>query len=248
MTRDLPRRFRSRWLRAARFVAQRWLLKPIVWLTTRVTVEGREHVDALRTRFIAVANHSSHLDAPLIVGALPWRRMSRLAVGAAADYFFDVKWRMWLTVLFFNVYPVDRTGGAKRPELSQALLADENPLLLFPEGGRSRNGEGIRTFKTGAAALAILTEAPILPIGLVDAQKAMPRGRSWPVRGRERVAVRIGEPLRRLPGENARDFTRRIEDAVCALSGMPRAARNTRTLAAAAEPTPHRPEGGGELS
>lgn len=215
---DPVRRFRSPALTAARFVAQRGLLRPLVWRLVRVTVTGHERLRGLKGAFIVVANHSSHLDAPLIFGALPWRWARHLAAGAAADYFFDVKWRTWLTVLFFNAYPVDRAGGRNRPRLSKALIEAGVPLLLFPEGGRARNGEGIRRFKPGAAALAIGTDVPVVPIGLVDAQRAMPRNRSWPVKGRPPVRVVVGDPMRAAEGESVEDFTSRLQQEVTRLS------------------------------
>ena len=211
-------RFRSPWMTVARFVAQRGLLKPVVWSRASVTVSNRELLADLKTPFIAIAHHSSHLDAPLIFGALPWRLAKHLAAGAAADYFFDVKWRTWLTVLFFNAYPVDRQGGGDRPRLSKSLLAAEIPLLLFPEGGRARTGEGIRPFKSGAAALAIASGVPVLPIGLIDAALAMPRDRNWPVGGRVPVSVVFGAPLYANPGESVEDFTRRLQQEVERLS------------------------------
>jgi 1-acyl-sn-glycerol-3-phosphate acyltransferase len=126
---------------AARSVAQRGLLKPLVWRLVTVTVLGEEHLKGLNRPFVIVSNHASHLDAPLILGSLP-RKLSRyVAAGAAADYFFDVWWRKGLTSLFFNAFPVDRTGLRGRYGLATGLLDDGIPLLLFPEGTRSRTGE-----------------------------------------------------------------------------------------------------------
>ncbi len=218
---DSAGRFRSRWLAILRFVLQRGLLKSVVWTTTKVTVQGRENLSGLKAPFIVVANHSSHLDAPLVFGALPRRLAWWLAAGAAADYFFDVRWRRWLTAWFFNAYPVDRTGGNARPRLSKELLNAGVPILLFPEGGRARNGEGIRDFKAGAAALAISNGVPVVPVGIIDAQKAMPRDRSWPVRPRVRVGVVFGEPILPSPGDSVEDFTRLLQDQVCLLSSGP---------------------------
>jgi 1-acyl-sn-glycerol-3-phosphate acyltransferase len=211
-------RFTSPGLKAARYVAQRGLLKTLVWRLVRVAVQGADRLKGLEGPFIVVANHSSHLDAPLIFGSLPWRHAKHLAAGAAADYFFDVPWRTWLTVLFFNAYPVDRAGGRNRPRLSKSLLEAGVSLLLFPEGGRAKRDQGIRTFKPGAAALSISADVPVLPIGLVGAQQAMPRGTSWPKRGRMPVTVVIGEPLRAAEGESVEDFTRRLQQEVVRLS------------------------------
>ena len=108
-------RFTSSGMAGMRFVAQRGLLKPLVWRLTKVKVVGIDKAKKADAPFIAVANHSSHLDAPLILGALPRNKARYLAAGAAADYFFDVKWRKWLTALFFNAFPVDRGGTRSRP-------------------------------------------------------------------------------------------------------------------------------------
>src|SRR5664279_5382675 len=73
MTRAIDR-FTSPTLACLRFVAQRWLLKPLVWSLVRVDIRGIENIESCPGPFIAVANHSSHLDAPLIIGALPRNR------------------------------------------------------------------------------------------------------------------------------------------------------------------------------
>jgi 1-acyl-sn-glycerol-3-phosphate acyltransferase len=153
-------RFTSRAQAFARFIAQRAILKPVVWSVVHVTVIGRRNLRGVGRAFVVVANHSSHLDAPLILGALP-RRMARyLAAGAAADYFFDVWWRRGLTALFFNAFPVDRSGANPRSISAKVLIERGVPLLVFPEGTRSRNGE-LGNFKSGAASLAAATGVPL---------------------------------------------------------------------------------------
>jgi 1-acyl-sn-glycerol-3-phosphate acyltransferase len=202
-------RFTSPGFAVMRFVAQRMMLKPLVWSLTRVTVKGKDRLKGLSVPFIVVANHSSHLDAPLIIGALPRPLARYLAAGAAADYFFDVRWRKWLTALFFNAFPVDRGGSRTRTGLSKSLLERRIPLLIFPEGGRSHTGK-LGQFKPGASALAIACEVPCLPIAIVGAGDAMPRGQNWPSSGRPRVTLVFGAPMRNDKGESAEDFSRRL--------------------------------------
>lgn len=197
----------------ARLVAQRGLLKPLVWRLVTVTVLGEEHLKGLNRPFVVVSNHASHLDAPLILGSLPRKLARYVAAGAAADYFFDVWWRKGLTSLFFNAFPVDRTGLRGRHGLATSLLDDGVPLLLFPEGTRSRTGE-LGSFKPGAAALCISRDVPCLPVAIVGASEAMPYGQNWPSHGRLPVYVTFGEPMWAEDGETVAQFSERIAKEV----------------------------------
>ena len=102
--------------RAGRFVAQQLIMKPYIWSALTVHVHGLRHLDDLEAPFIVIANHSSHLDATLIFGALPRRLSRNLSAGAATDYFFDHKVSSIGTRLFFNAYPgrPRRHAGAPR--------------------------------------------------------------------------------------------------------------------------------------
>ena len=61
---------------AARFVSQKLVMKPYIWSVLHVHEHGRRNLDMLKPPFIAVANHSSHMDAPLVMCSLP-RRLSK---------------------------------------------------------------------------------------------------------------------------------------------------------------------------
>jgi 1-acyl-sn-glycerol-3-phosphate acyltransferase len=204
---------------AARFVAQRLMLKPLVWSLTNVTVIDRGKLSSVDGPFIAVANHASHLDAPLIMCALPRRHARYLAAGAAGDYFFDVTWRRGLTALFFNAFPVDRgaRGAHKRRAVKAKSLVERGvPLLLFPEGTRSRNGE-IGSFKPGAAALAAACNVPCVPTALIGVHIAHPRGANWPKPGRLPVGVVFGDPMYAQEDEHPIQFTARIKAEIVRL-------------------------------
>ncbi|PPF80772.1 1-acyl-sn-glycerol-3-phosphate acyltransferase [Subtercola sp. Z020] len=189
------------------------MLKPVIWSMVRVEITGRSLLKDVKGPYIVVANHSSHLDAPLILGSMPSRLSRYLAAAAAADYFFDVWWRKGLTALFFNAFPVDRSANAKSTGFTGKLLKAGVPLLVFPEGTRSKDGT-IAPFKGGAAALCMKAGIPCIPMALVGATQAMPRGRNWPVPGRPPVRVRFGEPLIAADGESVPEFNARIERVV----------------------------------
>lgn len=193
-------------------------MKPLIWSLTSVKVFGRENLSDLEAPYIVAANHSSHLDAPLIFGALPSKHSRYLASNAAADYFFEVPWRRFLTQLFFNAYPVDRNKVRRRNAgLSAQLLADGVPLLVFPEGGRSMSGE-MGPFKPGVAGLAMSQGVPCVPVAIAGAYDAMPKGASWPKKGRPPVTVNIGRPMRPEADEDAVAFADRLAKEVRALT------------------------------
>ncbi len=195
------------------YLTQNLMLGGLLHRIVKVRVHGRENVDGLQAPFIAVANHSSHLDAPLIIDALPNRLSHYLASGAAADYFFDNKLKSLPTQIFINTYPIERRGMRSRKGLSGQLLSDGVPLLIFPEGTRSRTG-AMGPFTPGVAALCISRGAPALPVALVGAFAAWPYGQGHMPRGRPEVHVAIGRPLRPAPGEIAKQFNERMRRAV----------------------------------
>jgi 1-acyl-sn-glycerol-3-phosphate acyltransferase len=208
------KRFTSRGRAAARFVAQRGLLVPVAWSTVKVEVHGVKNLKRVGKAFIVIANHSSHLDAPLILGSLPLRMSRYLAAGAAADYFFDVWWRRGLTGLFFNAFPVDRSGVNPRGVSAKVLLQKGVPLIVFPEGTRAKDYRKLGHFKPGAAALAAATDVPIVPVALVGAGRAHPRGGKWPKPGRLPVGVIYGEPMYARDGEVPGEFMARVKSTI----------------------------------
>lgn len=203
--------YTSRLHRLMRYLPQRVVLRGVVASVTTMTVEGLDHVRDLRGPFVLVANHSSHLDTGVLISQLPYRVTQNLAVGAAADYFYRRWWVKATTSLFFNTYPIERTASGKRrePGLSQQLLRAGVPILLYPEGTRTRDGQ-MGPFSPGAAVLCAAVDVPCVPVALIGTHEAMPVGRSWPVRGRPPVHVLVGRPMRRRLEETHHELNDRI--------------------------------------
>lgn len=215
------REFPTGWARtpaanAARRAVQRAVLTPLTWSQTRPHVEGVDRLERVTGPVVLVANHSSHLDAPLILGSLPRRIAEKVAVGAAADYFFDARWRAAVTALVFNAFPVERYRSRRLRSLAPDLLARGWSLLLFPEATRSEDG-WMSHLRLGAAHLCVTQQVPAVPIALRGTYAAMPRGRNWPVPGRPRVVVRYGSPVMPRDGEDTRAFNARLGQSIARL-------------------------------
>jgi 1-acyl-sn-glycerol-3-phosphate acyltransferase len=227
---------RSRAAVATRNAILRAGLTPLVRHETTLQVSGLDVLDELAGPVIFIANHSSHLDTALLLTTLPSQWQRRIAVGAAADYFFDAWWRAVGSALVFATFPIER-GGVGLSETPMRLLADGWSLMMFPEGTRSPDGWG-RRFRLGAAHLALEAKVPIVPIAIVGSFAAMPRGRSWPRPGRPEVHVRYGRPLQPIADERALGLVQRMTAAVATLLDEDRTDWYAAQLRAAKNETP----------
>jgi 1-acyl-sn-glycerol-3-phosphate acyltransferase len=195
---------RCGYARAARHTLLSGVLGPMIdWYASARTV-GREVLDEATPPVIFVANHSSHLDTPTILRALPRKWRSRTAVAAAADYFYKNRWKANFVALLFNTVPIGREGGGLgngATDHVDRLIEQGWSLLLYPEGTRSRDGE-IGKVRSGAAVLAAMHGVDVVPIYVHGTHDAMPPGQNWPKRlpgrllsRRHRVEVRFGAPI-----------------------------------------------------
>ena len=195
---------RSRPAIATREAVLRLLLDPMLAFYTRRRTTGRRELGRLKAPMILVANHVSHLDAPVILAALPRRVRKRTVVAAAADYFYRNRLVALVVSLIFNTVPMDRKGGGLEKESAghvDRLLEQGWNLLVFPEGTRSRSGRTGR-LRRGAAVLAARHHLSIIPIRITGTSEAMPPGRFWPSRirsqngrGRHPIEISFGDPI-----------------------------------------------------
>lgn len=217
--------------RAVRRFIRRFIARPIIASVVAPSVEGEENVAGLEGAFIVVGNHSSHLDAPMMFTLLPSDITEHLATGAAADYFYRRRFISRLTALFFNTYPIERKGKVKKTTgrgletqegrspaagMTGRLLKAGIPILIFPEGTRSRDGR-MGEFKAGAAALSQKLGVPIVPIALIGGHDAMPVGAFWPKPGRPRVKLVIGSLMHAREDETVDHYNARIRSCVAAM-------------------------------
>ena len=96
------------------------------------------------------------------------------------------------------------------------MIHDGWNIVVFPEGTRSKDG-WVQRFRHGTARLAEETGIPIVPVAIRGAYAAMPRGRSWPRKGRFPITVRYGDPIVPEQDEDFRSVAGRVMQAVARL-------------------------------
>ncbi|SDU78909.1 1-acyl-sn-glycerol-3-phosphate acyltransferase [Arcanobacterium phocae] len=205
--------------RKVRKAVRKILTRPVLKTVLKATVWGEENVEGLEGAYVVVGNHSSHLDAPMVFSLLPEHMTENLATGAAADYFYRKKGIAKLTSVFFNTYPIERKGKTVGAHVGRAagmtsrLLRDGIPILIFPEGTRSRDGQ-MGIFKPGAAAIALKIGVPIVPLAMSGGHEAMPVGRVLPPLNHPEVELFIGEPMHGQPDDTPEVFIARVRHQI----------------------------------
>jgi 1-acyl-sn-glycerol-3-phosphate acyltransferase len=219
---DYDEGFPTDWARTeAGVLARQGILKgimtPIVKTELSLRVHGLDKLRGVEGPVLFFSNHSSHLDATLIMCTLPERWQRKTAVGAARDYFFDVWWRQAFTALVYGAFPIDRKRGARGAiDKARELVREGWSIVVFPEGTRSMDGH-MQRFRHGSARLGLELGIGLVPIAIIGAHQAMPKGAFWPRAGRPPVTVRYGDVITPDPGETHQQLSLRMQQAVMQL-------------------------------
>jgi 1-acyl-sn-glycerol-3-phosphate acyltransferase len=209
-----------RWLRLGFFYAfQLGFVRPVLkWYWG---AHYRRRASIPKGPCIVVANHNSHLDAPLLMTMFPIRRISQIHPVAAADYFGKTAWRRTIVMIGMNAMGIERTAAPGRDILQPMIdaLAAGETLIFFPEGSRGTPGV-IGSFKPGIGK--IVQSVPgvlVLPVFLSGAERSLPRGESVPLP--LGLDVIIGKPRSYSPLLDARTIAESIRADVLALAPPP---------------------------
>ena len=183
-------------------------LKPIIWNETTPEVFGLDNLEGVRGPVMFISNHSSHLDASIILTTLPHvAREDRHA--AAKDYFFDVWWRSAFTALVYAGFPVERGAGRRRPPRPRSYPGRVEHHRV-PRGD-AFDRRWLQRFRHGTSRLALDMKMPVVPIAIVGAYAAMPKGGRGRGRAGRRSAFGTG-------GRSTRARGRRTSSSPCGCS------------------------------
>lgn len=170
---------------------------------------------------ILVANHASHIDIAAIFAALPIGEVTKVRTAAARDTIYALPKPLIAAVeFFFNTYPFERQAGSSDSLARGAdCLRQGYHLAIFPEGRRSTDGSFLG-FTPGFAKIAYETGAPVVPVRIVGADRALPRGSK--VVQRRPMEVTFHEPVQAdttIPFEQRREaYARLVKQAEASLS------------------------------
>jgi 1-acyl-sn-glycerol-3-phosphate acyltransferase len=160
----------------------------------QTSVEGESNVPP-HTNFIVAANHASHLDMGLVKYALGDDAAEQTVAVAAADYWFDTKYKRAYMNNFTTLVPIERTGSLRQSlrHVTQILNEGYN-TLIFPEGGRQVSGI-IAEFKPIIGYLSLNNKVGILPVYLWGTFEAFPKGATIPKA--QSIGAKIGAKIGR---------------------------------------------------
>ncbi|HEY2866011.1 MAG TPA: AMP-binding protein, partial [Pyrinomonadaceae bacterium] len=159
-------------------------------------IDGQSNVP-MHTNFIVAPNHTSHLDTGLVKRALGKDVADQTVAVAAADYWFDTKYKRAYMNNFTTLVPIERTGSLRQSLRHVTQILDEGyNALIFPEGGRQESGQ-IAEFKPIIGYLALNQKIGILPIYIWGTYEAFPKGMMIPPRASigAKVGAKVGHFL-----------------------------------------------------
>lgn len=203
-------------IRLARAMVLDNLTRPLMRAVATPEIAGGDRLHGLTGPVVFAANHSSHLDTPLLLTSLPDRFRHRTAVAAGADYFFDKRWKGAMWAFAINAIPIERTRVSPRSTRLAGQLLDQGwSLVIFPEGGRSPDGWH-REHRAGGAFLAVRAGVPIVPVHLEGTGRLLGKGAKRLKPGTTKVT--FGHPVTPAAGDDPRAVAAQVEEAVATLA------------------------------
>ncbi len=163
-----------------------WLIMKTI--VSPVKVSGLDKIDTAKPHVYA-ANHASALDIPVLYVNLPFQ--FRIAFKKELLAYPIVGWQLKRS----GQICIDQQNPSHSISSIRAALKGLKaglPLVIFPEGGRTPDGE-IKPFLPGAFFLAIKAQVDVVPIALIGTYELLPMN-TYHIKCRP-LEMRVGEPI-----------------------------------------------------
>jgi long-chain acyl-CoA synthetase len=182
------------------YLRRRPITETLLWIVARIMGFCYRLVAGLRSTgqtnlpatypFVMCPNHLSYTDPLMLAMVLPLRVFRRLFFVGYSEY-FEGWFGSRMGRIVRNI-PIDQNRQLEKAMQAAAEgLRRDMVLVIFPEGGRSIDGD-LKEFRKGAGILAQHLGSPIVPVGLWGTFEMWKRGGKLT---RHPVGVAIGEPL-----------------------------------------------------
>ena len=194
-----------------------WLIMKTILSPVKVTGLNQDKIDNSKPRVYAVT-HASALDIPILYVNLPFQ--FRIIFKSELLAYPFIGWHLKRSgqVCINQQNPAASIGSIKSALRS---LRSGVPLVIFPEGGRTRDGE-IQPFLPGAFFLAIKAQADIVPIALFDTFDLLPMN-TYHIKCQP-LEMRVGQSISTagLSVQDTDDVSAKVKSAIEALHSAPR--------------------------
>jgi len=163
-----------------------WLIMKTILSPVKVT--GLDKIDTARPHVYAV-NHASAMDIPVLYVNLPFQ--FRIVFKKELLSYPVVGWQLKRSgqVCIDQQKPTNSIAAIRSAVKS---LKAGMPLVIFPEGGRTPDGE-IKPFLPGAFFLALKAQVDIVPVALIGTYELLPMN-TYHIKCRP-LEMRVGEPI-----------------------------------------------------
>jgi 1-acyl-sn-glycerol-3-phosphate acyltransferase len=165
--------------------ATHFTLGPYVLLVHRLRAIDAQNVP--NGGVILAVNHASFMDH-FFLGALLRRRVrfmakSQLFKAGLPNYIFS----------HGGVFPIRRGHHDEDSFKTAAVLLDRgDPIVMYPEGGRSRTGDIAERARPGVGRIALASGAPVVPVAILGSYQL----RNWKRLQFPRITVQFGAPFK----------------------------------------------------
>src|SRR5215467_9692158 len=181
----------------------------ILWTSrVRIHVSGAENLKAGRP-YVLCANHQSHMDIPILLAGLPFQ--FRFAAKRELFRYPFLGWHLRRSG-HLSINRENPHAAVKSLQHAAASIEKGTPVLIFPEGGTSRDGT-IKPFKGGGFMLAARSNAEVVPV-TIRGSRAILAPVTYHVRGGTAEIV-IGEPISST-GKSTSELADRVREEVLA--------------------------------